>query len=76
MDNSKRLEELLNNVSDGYTDFVEGISFSARKHNFTDRLIKFIEEHPDANSSEIIERATELLGIRKVSLQETSQAAK
>ncbi len=76
MDNSKRLEELLNNVSDGYPDFVKVIVESARRNNITDQLIAFIEEHPDANSSEIISKRSELKGIKKVRPPETEQAAK
>ena len=76
MDKVKRLEELLNNVSDGYPDFVISTVHSAIRNNITDQLIAFIEEHPDANSSEIIFKNSELKGIKKVCPPKADQAAK
>lgn len=51
----KILEQKLWNVSDSYIDFVHGMmSYSMHSPQRPARLEKFIDEHPDATTSDII----------------------
>ncbi len=51
-----RLTELLNGVSDSYYDFVKGVlNYAKQKKSNHDAMISFIENNPDAKSSEILE---------------------
>ena len=50
-----RLISLLNNVSDTYFDFVIGVSnYAKRSESNLNTMISFIENNPDALSSDII----------------------
>ena len=52
----EKLETLLKNVSDTYEDFVECTVYLAKKDStLLDELLLYIDEHPEAKSSEIIE---------------------
>jgi len=48
------LRKLLENVSDSYKDFVDGLCSLAKEYDEIDILIDYIKENPEANSSEII----------------------
>ena len=51
-----RLIELLNNISDSYYDFVVGVANYAKiKDDNCDAMISFIENNPQALSSEVLE---------------------
>ncbi len=76
MDKAKRLEELLNNVSDIYPDFVSGALLSSERRGYVDKLIQLLENNPDITTSEILDKETEWRGIKKVCPPETEQAAK
>lgn len=54
MSNSESLREMLENISDSYPDFVSGIMLSMENDNHVDRLIEFISDNPEADTSEII----------------------
>ena len=49
------LRKLLENVSDSYIDFVHGCLALAKKYNAYDYIIKYIENNPDATTSDITE---------------------
>lgn len=49
------LIELLTNVSDSYEDFVFGVALIARMTGTRDELVKYITEHPEAMTDDIIE---------------------
>ena len=52
----ERLKELLDNVYDSYYDFVVGVLGYAKKSNDNlEEMTTYLEQHPDAGSSEIIE---------------------
>ena len=52
----ERLKELLDNVHDSYYDFVVGVLGYAKKSNDNlEEMTAYLEQHPDAGSSEIIE---------------------
>ena len=50
-----RLLQLTHSVVDTYNDFVLAITISAKRYHYMDQMIQFMEENPDATSSEIIE---------------------
>ena len=54
MSNSESLREMLENISDSYPDFVSGIMLSMEDDNHVDRLIEFISDNPEADTSAII----------------------
>lgn len=54
MSNSESLREMLENISDSYPDFVSGIMLSMENDNHVDRLIEFISDNPEADTSAII----------------------
>ena len=54
MSNSDSLREMLENISDSYPDFVSGIMLSMENDNHVDRLIEFISDNPEADTSAII----------------------
>ncbi|MCH5200612.1 MAG: hypothetical protein J1F60_06590 [Oscillospiraceae bacterium] len=62
----QRLKELLTNVSDSYDDFVNGELLFAKKHNYVDKIIDFIENTPNVTTSQVIEKGAELSGIKPV----------
>lgn len=69
MDKYNKLKECLENVSDTYTDFIIG-GLREAKHDpeYADKIIKFIRDHPDAKTSDIIRYETEeIFGIKPVS---------
>ena len=50
------LTELLNGVSDSYYDFVVGVlNYAKLKKSNMDAIIEYIENHPQADTSEILE---------------------
>lgn len=52
----ERLTELLNGVKDSYYDFVVGVlNYAKRNTKNTEDMISFIETHPEADSSTILE---------------------
>lgn len=51
----EELKELLKNVKDSYYDFVMGILSEAKNHpERTDKIINYIKENPEADTSEIV----------------------
>ena len=51
-----RLTELLNGVKDSYYDFVVGVlNYTKRNTKNAEDMISFIEAHPKADSSTILE---------------------
>ena len=63
----QRLKELLEGIGDTYTDFVRGIlAIGKRVPNAYEKLIEYIEDTPDVNTSLVIEKMDELEGIKKV----------
>ena len=51
----EELKVLLENVSDSYYDFVQGILLSAKEHyDRIDEIIAYIKDNPKANTSDII----------------------
>lgn len=63
----QRLKELLEGISDTYSDFVRGIlAIGKRVPNAYETLVEYIENTPDVNTSLVIEKMTELKGIKKV----------
>jgi len=59
-----KLRKMLENVSDSYSDFVIGtlLSFVNSKEN-QEKMIKFLEDNPDATSSDVCEYEAQLLRI-------------
>ena len=59
------LKNMLENVSDSYFDFVDSIICDCKAQNveFTASIIDFINENPNAKSSEIIEYELYMLGL-------------
>ena len=52
----ERLKELLIGVKDSYYDFVVGVlNYAKRMASSCDAMVMFIEKHPGALSSEILE---------------------
>ena len=60
----QKLRELLTNVADSYEDFVEGELLFAKKRNYVEKIIEFIENTPDVTTSQVIEKGAELSGIK------------
>lgn len=55
------LRELLENVSDTYDDFVDGVCCILKKHeDCLDEVIQFIKSNSDNESSDILEYLDEL----------------
>lgn len=51
-----RLKELLNDVTDTYYDFVVGVlNYAKRNKSSQDAMTSFVENNPDARTSEILE---------------------
>ena len=51
----ERLTELLNNVHDSYYDFVVGVlNYAKKSNNNLNEMTSYIEEHPEAGTSEIL----------------------
>ncbi len=66
MDKSKKLQELLRKVPDTYSDFEFYMLHVPQKYHYEDDLIRYLEEHPDATTSEIadfVEETEDALGI-------------
>jgi hypothetical protein len=52
----ERLKELLIGVKDSYYDFVVGVlNYAKRKDSSCNAMVMFIEKHPEALSSDILE---------------------
>ena len=52
----ERLTELLNSVRDSYYDFVVGVlNYAKRKSENAEAMTIFIENHPEADTSDILE---------------------
>ncbi len=68
MKNQKKFKELLENVSDSYSDFVIGNLREAKDDDrFEEMLTDYIESHPKALTSDIIRYATEeILNIKPI----------
>ena len=69
MDKYRRLKECLEKVSDTYQDFVIG-GLREAKHDseYADKIIKYVQSHPSAKTSDIIKYETEeIFGIKPVS---------
>ena len=67
MDKSKKLQELLHKVPDTYSDFEFYMLHVPQKYHYEDDLIRYLEEHPDATTSEIadfVEETEDALGIQ------------
>ncbi len=56
--NEIELRNLLENVSDSYSDFVVGVLRVAKKYNSTDIIAEYILKNPNATTSEMIEFIT------------------
>jgi len=55
------LEKLLKAVPDSYPDFVNGMTaFLEGEKELTKKMIKYMQEHPDATSSEVLEYHTSI----------------
>ena len=51
----EELTTLLNNIDDSYHDFVLGITqYAKKKPARLEIIIKFLKEHPDAKSSDVV----------------------
>ena len=51
----EKLQQMLRDVSDSYWDFVEGVMIYAKdKEEHCVELIEYIEEHPEACTSDIL----------------------
>ena len=71
MNKEEKLRSLLENVKDSYSDFVHGGLVTAKNHNAYDKMISFIENNPDATTSDIVLFDTEeILGIKPVYVEE------
>lgn len=54
------LKQLLLQVSDSYSDFVHGVMAEARDYpDRRDDIIRFIKEHPEATTSDILKWTSE-----------------
>jgi len=52
----EKLTELLNNISDSYYDFVVSVlNYAKRNNKNTEAMIAFIENNPNALSSDVLE---------------------
>lgn len=63
-----KLKELLENVSGAYDSFVNCILedcnyYKSKNHNIRQQLIEFIEKHPDAKASDVLDYETNLIGV-------------
>lgn len=66
--NVRKLESMLENVEDSYSAFVESIVtgceyYSDKNDHICEQLIDFIESNPTADSSMILEKYDEIIGI-------------
>lgn len=61
----EKLENLLNSINDSYFEFVDSVisDCKAQDEKFTKSIIKFIENNPTANSSEVLEYELYELGL-------------
>lgn len=51
----EELKALLENVSDSYYDFVQGMLLNAKEHyDRIDEIIAYIKDNPEANTSDIL----------------------
>lgn len=67
-DNVTKLRSLLENVSDTYPDFVNGVIGDCEHHKdknprALEQVLEYVEKHPDANSSEIIDAELTIVGL-------------
>ena len=62
-----KLKSLLDNVSDSYKDFVDGIMIRAKKYNLTDKLIDLIGNSENITTSQIIGAVSDMRGIKNSS---------
>lgn len=53
MDKQERLQELLKKVPDTYSDFEICVAHFAHKFGYEDRMIEYLEKHPEASTSEV-----------------------
>ena len=60
------LKGMFEKLPDVYDSFAADMSEMAEKHKFVDQLIEYMESTPDATTSTVIEKITELLGIKPV----------
>ena len=52
----EKLTEMLNNISDSYYDFVVSVlNYAKRNNKNTEAMIAFIENNPNALSSDVLE---------------------
>lgn len=71
MDKIERLRELVRKVPDAYGDFESGVPHFAEKYGYVDQLIEYMQNHPDATTSEIgeyTEKIEDELGIPAVDI--------
>ena len=54
MDTKDKLTEMLETVPDSYKDFVSGIINTLDTEELQEELISYMENHPDADTSDII----------------------
>lgn len=59
------LKEFLLKVPDSYDDFVHGVCLAAKTDDVISGLIKFMEDNPNANSSDVSDKLDELRKIPK-----------
>lgn len=60
METNERLKELLTRVPDTYWDFEFSMLHFPEKYGYTDQLIEYMEQHPDARTDDIIEFAEDI----------------
>lgn len=67
-DKLAKFEKLLKGVSDSYDFFVSGSLMEAEdSEEYIDKVTQYIENHPDATTSEIIQFETEeIFGIKPI----------
>lgn len=59
------LKEFLHKVPDSYDDFVYGVCLAAKTDDVISGLIKFMEDNPNADSSDVSLKLNELRKIPK-----------
>lgn len=60
----QKLKELLTNITDSYEDFVHCELAFAKKRNYVDKMIAFIENSsPELTTSDVIKKGSEFSGL-------------
>ena len=63
LNNTAKLKELLNNVSDSYPDFVSGTALFANKYGVVDDLVMFLQTHKELTTDDVLTQLCDLANL-------------